>query len=43
VPIDECVRSVCQLSQRLSSHDEAATKKALAERLREISAGGPGD
>jgi cytidylate kinase len=43
VPIDECVRAVCQLAQRLSSQDDPATKKALAERLREISAGERGD
>jgi cytidylate kinase len=43
VPLDECVRTVCQLAQRLSSRDDSATKKALAERLREISAGDPGD
>jgi cytidylate kinase len=43
VPMDECVKAVCQLAQRLSSQDEAATKKALAERLREIGAGEPGD
>ena len=43
VPIDDCVRAVCQLAQRLSSQDEAGTKKALADRLREIGAGEPGD
>jgi cytidylate kinase len=39
VPLDECVRAVCQLAQRPSSEDDSATKKALAERLREIRAG----
>jgi cytidylate kinase len=43
VPVDECVRAVCQLAQRLDSQDNSATKKALAERLREISAGASGD
>jgi cytidylate kinase len=43
VPIDECVRAICQLAQRLDSQDGAATKKALAERLRQISAGGSDD
>jgi cytidylate kinase len=39
VPIDECVRAVCQLARRLSSEDDSARKKALAARLREIGAG----
>jgi cytidylate kinase len=43
VPVDECVRAVCQLARRLGSQDDFATKKALAERLREISAGGSDD
>jgi hypothetical protein len=43
VPLEVCVRRVCNLAQRLSSRDDSATKKALAERLREISAGDPGN
>jgi hypothetical protein len=30
------------LAERLDSRDDPATKKALAERLREVSAGKPG-
>jgi cytidylate kinase len=43
VPTDECVRAVCQLAQRLGSQDDSATKKALAERLRQINARGSAD
>jgi cytidylate kinase len=43
VPLDECVRAICQLAQRLGTQDDSATKKALAERLRQISAGKSGD
>jgi cytidylate kinase len=39
VPIDDCVRAVCQLAHRLSSEDHSATKEALAERLRELGTG----
>jgi cytidylate kinase len=39
VPIDECVRTVCQLAHRVSPQDRSATKEALSEKLREIGAG----
>jgi cytidylate kinase len=43
VPIDECVGAVCQLARRQSPEDRAATKEAIAERLRGFGAGEPGD
>jgi cytidylate kinase len=39
VPIDACVKAVCQLALRRSSDDDSLTKKALAEKLRDIRAG----
>src|ERR1700731_3911269 len=40
VTIDEGVKAVCDLAQHLRSQDDAETKAALAERLREINSGG---
>jgi cytidylate kinase len=37
--IDECVKAVCDLAQHQRSRDDAETKAALAERLREINSG----
>jgi cytidylate kinase len=43
VPIDECVKAVCQLAERLGLQDDASTKQALANKLREIGSGESGD
>jgi cytidylate kinase len=40
VPVDDCVAAVCQLAQRLRAQDRSATTEALADRLREVKAGG---
>ncbi len=37
--IDECVKAVCDLARHQRSRDDAETKAALAERLRQISSG----
>jgi cytidylate kinase len=39
VTIDDCVKAVCDLAPHRRSQDDSETKAALAERLREISAG----
>jgi cytidylate kinase len=39
VTVDNCVKTICQLTERQSSQDDSATKAALAEKLREIKAG----
>jgi cytidylate kinase len=39
VTVDNCVKTICQLTEHESSEDDSTTKAALAEKLREIKAG----
>ena len=36
VPVDACVRAVCELAQRKRFQDDTATKSALADKLLEM-------
>jgi cytidylate kinase len=39
VTVDNCVKTICQLTEHQSLQDDSTTKAALAEKLREIKAG----
>jgi cytidylate kinase len=38
VTVDNCVKTICQLTEHQSSQDDSTTKAALAEKPREIKA-----